>query len=170
MQPLLDGFLIVVNGSFSQVPCFTSQDILLETILKWLLSWEAHPHFLHKKALQNAKTGSTSQLFCGVGCASFCYFCGKWGLNFFSSKARVLPSYFRDSSTATATETVIPTMGLASVKINYPSITNTAPHSQQTLRPAFCTVPHLVHLIFLSSTTTATTVLSMTGAGSSVVS
>ena len=72
---LLDRFLIVVDVSFSQVPCFTIQDILLETILKCLLSWEAHPHFLHKKALQNAKIGSTSQLFCGVGCASFCYFC-----------------------------------------------------------------------------------------------
>ena len=29
----------------------------------------------------------------------------------FGSKPRVLPSYFRDSSTATATETVAPTMG-----------------------------------------------------------
>ena len=34
------------------------------------------------------------------------------GLNFFSSKVGVLPSYFKASSTATATETVIPTMGL----------------------------------------------------------
>ena len=32
--------------------------------------------------------------------------------NIFSSKVRILPYYFRDSSTATATETVIPTMGL----------------------------------------------------------
>jgi hypothetical protein len=31
--------------------------------------------------------------------------------NIFSSKVRVLPSYFRDSSTATATLTVIPTWG-----------------------------------------------------------
>ncbi len=33
-------------------------------------------------------------------------------LNFWSSKVQVLPSYFRLSSTATATETVMPTMGL----------------------------------------------------------
>ena len=33
------------------------------------------------------------------------------GLNFFSSKTGVLPSYLQLSSTATATETVIPTMG-----------------------------------------------------------
>ena len=36
----------------------------------------------------------------------------KAGPNIFSSKVGDLPSYFRDSSTATATETVIPTMGL----------------------------------------------------------
>ena len=40
------------------------------------------------------------------------YFCKKWGLNFLRFKVRVLPAYFRLSSTATATETVIPTMGL----------------------------------------------------------
>ena len=34
------------------------------------------------------------------------------GPNIFSSEVKGLPSYFRDSSTATATETVIPTMGL----------------------------------------------------------
>ena len=36
----------------------------------------------------------------------------KAGPNIFSSKVKGLPDYFRDSSTATATETVIPTMGL----------------------------------------------------------
>ena len=36
----------------------------------------------------------------------------KAGSNIFASKPGVLPSYFRDSSTATATETVMPTMGL----------------------------------------------------------
>ena len=74
--------------------------------------WEAHPHFLHKKALQNAKIGSTSLLFCRVGCASLFCFCEKLGLNFLSSKAGDFPYFFRDSSTATATETVMPTMGL----------------------------------------------------------
>ena len=39
------------------------------------------------------------------------YFCENWGLNFSSPKAGVFPYFFRDSSTATATETVIPTMG-----------------------------------------------------------
>ena len=38
-------------------------------------------------------------------------YCEKWGLNFLRFKVRVLPSYFRLSSTATATETVMPTMG-----------------------------------------------------------
>ena len=73
---------------------------------------EAHPHFPHQNKAQNAKTGSTSQLFWGVGCASLLYFCENWGLNFLRFKVRVLPSYFSASSTATATETVIPTMGL----------------------------------------------------------
>ena len=36
----------------------------------------------------------------------------KAGPDIFAWKVRLLPSYFRDSSTATATETVIPTMGL----------------------------------------------------------
>ena len=40
------------------------------------------------------------------------YFCEKWGLNFSSPKVGVFPYFFRDSSTATATETVIPTTGL----------------------------------------------------------
>ena len=40
----------------------------------------------------------------------FCY--DVCGLNFFSSKTRLFPYFFRDSSTATATLTVIPTMGL----------------------------------------------------------
>ena len=73
---------------------------------------EARPHFLHQNKAQNAKTGSTSQLFWGVGCASLLYFCEKWGLNFLRFKNGSLPHYFRLSSTATATETVIPTMGL----------------------------------------------------------
>ena len=68
--------------------------------------------FFIKNTLQNAKTGSTSQLFWGVGCASLLYFCEKWDLNFLRFKVRVLPSYFRLSATATATETVAPTMGL----------------------------------------------------------
>ncbi len=38
-------------------------------------------------------------------------------LNFFSSKTGVFPSYFRASSTATATETVMPTMGLLPVAL-----------------------------------------------------
>ena len=40
------------------------------------------------------------------------HFCEKWGLNFSTPKIRVFPYFFRDSSTATATETVIPTIGL----------------------------------------------------------
>ena len=72
---------------------------------------DAHPHFLHKKALQNAKTGSTSSLISQKGCASLLYFCEKLGLNFLRFKVRVLPAYFSASSTATATDTVIPTMG-----------------------------------------------------------
>ena len=36
----------------------------------------------------------------------------KAGPNIFGLKAGFLPYFFRDSSTATATETVIPTMGL----------------------------------------------------------
>ena len=39
------------------------------------------------------------------------YFCEKWGLNFLQFKVRVLPYYFRLSSTATARSTVMPTMG-----------------------------------------------------------
>jgi hypothetical protein len=71
---------------------------------------EAYPHFFIKNTPKNAKIGSTSLLISQKGCASFSYFCEKWGLNFFSSKVGVLPSYFRDSSTATARSTVIPTM------------------------------------------------------------
>ena len=71
-----------------------------------------HLHFLHQNKVQNAKTGSTSQLFLGVGCASLLYFCEKLGLNFSTPKRRVFPYFFRLSSTATATETVAPTMGL----------------------------------------------------------
>ena len=73
---------------------------------------EAHLHFLHQNKAQNAKTGSTSSLISQKGCASLLYFCEKLGLNFWKFKVGVLPSYFRDSSTATATETVMPTMGL----------------------------------------------------------
>ncbi|MCI6956702.1 MAG: hypothetical protein SPI15_08940 [Candidatus Faecousia sp.] len=50
--------------------CFTVQDIFLKTVHESFLSWEAHLHFLHQNKAQNAKTGSTSQLFWGVGCAS----------------------------------------------------------------------------------------------------
>ena len=74
----------------------------------------AHPRFVDKTPLKTQK-GSTSQLFWGVGCASMFYFSEKWGLNFFSSKVAGFPDYFRDSSTATATLTVIPTMGLLPV-------------------------------------------------------
>ena len=59
----------------------------------------------------SVQPGSTSSLISQKGCASLLYFCEKWGLNFLRFKVRVLPAYFRLSSTATATETVIPTMG-----------------------------------------------------------
>ena len=65
----------------------------------------------HQSKTLDAKTGSTSSLISQKGCASLLYFCEKCGLNFLRFKVRVLPAYFRDSSTATATETVIPTMG-----------------------------------------------------------
>ena len=68
--------------------------------------------FFIKNTPKNAKIGSTSLLFWRVGCASLFHFCEKWGLNFSTPKIRFLPYFFRDSSTATATETVMPTMGL----------------------------------------------------------
>ena len=49
---------------------------------------EAHLHFLHKRALQNAKTGSTSSLISQKGCASLHYFCEKWGFELFEVQIR----------------------------------------------------------------------------------
>ena len=46
---LIDTLLLMVNGSIPQVPCFTIQYIFRETVRESLLSWEAHPHFLHQK-------------------------------------------------------------------------------------------------------------------------
>ena len=77
---------------------------------------EAHPHFLHKNTPKKRKTRKhIIPDFRKMTCFLLCFAertGPKAGPNFFSSKAGVFPYFFRLSSTATATETVIPTMGL----------------------------------------------------------